>query len=277
MDWGLTRKSVEKLADLRPNVVGCGHGIPMRDGALPDRLKRFRRSLSSAATRALCRRGGGGERSGSGGAAARAIRSGPAGDGRARCSSPGSPWAPAMSKSSCATSLVRQPGLAVASPPEGALLRIQCAAQGRAAPLRASVRSVGVRRIGPVLDEALPGPPCVLPAGAFDLRWSISSGPEVILSAKSSSSFEFATRAIAMCGPEREMIGCAPWPRFPGKSELVVGVGVVVATEIAESLAGLSGSSNGGAWSSGSVVRRYRRTFRSCFHCLPIRCSSARW
>ena len=41
MDWEATQKSIEKLADLRPNVVGCGHGIPMRDGALPDRLKRF--------------------------------------------------------------------------------------------------------------------------------------------------------------------------------------------------------------------------------------------
>ncbi len=41
MDWEATRKSVQTLANLRPNVVGCGHGIPMRDGALPDRLQRF--------------------------------------------------------------------------------------------------------------------------------------------------------------------------------------------------------------------------------------------
>lgn len=41
MDWQATLQSVRKLADLRPNVVGCGHGIPMGDGALPDRLKRF--------------------------------------------------------------------------------------------------------------------------------------------------------------------------------------------------------------------------------------------
>jgi len=41
MDWRATQESIEKLADLRPNVLGCGHGIPMRDGSLPDRLKRF--------------------------------------------------------------------------------------------------------------------------------------------------------------------------------------------------------------------------------------------
>src|SRR5262245_33296924 len=41
MDWQATQESIEKLAELRPNVLGCGHGIPMRDSALPDRLKRF--------------------------------------------------------------------------------------------------------------------------------------------------------------------------------------------------------------------------------------------
>ena len=41
MDWQATRESVKRLAELRPNVVGCGHGIPMRDGAVPDRLERF--------------------------------------------------------------------------------------------------------------------------------------------------------------------------------------------------------------------------------------------
>jgi glyoxylase-like metal-dependent hydrolase (beta-lactamase superfamily II) len=41
MDWEATRASVKKLADLRPNVAGCGHGMPMRDGALPERLKDF--------------------------------------------------------------------------------------------------------------------------------------------------------------------------------------------------------------------------------------------
>jgi hypothetical protein len=33
--------SVKELAKLRPNVVGCGHGIPMFDGELPARLDRF--------------------------------------------------------------------------------------------------------------------------------------------------------------------------------------------------------------------------------------------
>ena len=41
MDWSATRQSVAKLADLRPNVVACGHGIPMSDGTLADRLQRF--------------------------------------------------------------------------------------------------------------------------------------------------------------------------------------------------------------------------------------------
>ena len=35
-DWNATRESVNRLADLRPNVAGCGHGIPMRDSGLPD-------------------------------------------------------------------------------------------------------------------------------------------------------------------------------------------------------------------------------------------------
>ena len=41
MDWSATRRSVEKLAELRPNVAGCGHGIPISAGDLPDRLLRF--------------------------------------------------------------------------------------------------------------------------------------------------------------------------------------------------------------------------------------------
>ena len=40
-DWNATRESVNRLADLRPNVAGCGHGIPMRDSGLPERLERF--------------------------------------------------------------------------------------------------------------------------------------------------------------------------------------------------------------------------------------------
>jgi glyoxylase-like metal-dependent hydrolase (beta-lactamase superfamily II) len=41
IDWQATRESVEKLASLLPKVVACGHGIPLRNGDLPDRLKRF--------------------------------------------------------------------------------------------------------------------------------------------------------------------------------------------------------------------------------------------
>ena len=44
-DWEATRRSVQKLAKLRPNVLGCGHGVPMSDGELPTRLSRFAESF----------------------------------------------------------------------------------------------------------------------------------------------------------------------------------------------------------------------------------------
>jgi glyoxylase-like metal-dependent hydrolase (beta-lactamase superfamily II) len=40
-DWDATRNSVKELSRLRPNVVGAGHGIPMRDTELPARMERF--------------------------------------------------------------------------------------------------------------------------------------------------------------------------------------------------------------------------------------------
>lgn len=40
-DWQATDASVKALAALHPNVVGCGHGIPMSDPELPARLNRF--------------------------------------------------------------------------------------------------------------------------------------------------------------------------------------------------------------------------------------------
>ena len=40
-DWEATRSSVKTLAELRPNVVGCGHGIPISDPELPPRLLGF--------------------------------------------------------------------------------------------------------------------------------------------------------------------------------------------------------------------------------------------
>jgi glyoxylase-like metal-dependent hydrolase (beta-lactamase superfamily II) len=40
-DWEATRLSVKELAKLRPNVAGCGHGIPRCDAELPARLERF--------------------------------------------------------------------------------------------------------------------------------------------------------------------------------------------------------------------------------------------
>lgn len=41
MDWQATHESIQKLASLRPNVIGCGHGIPMTSAAVPERLQRF--------------------------------------------------------------------------------------------------------------------------------------------------------------------------------------------------------------------------------------------
>jgi glyoxylase-like metal-dependent hydrolase (beta-lactamase superfamily II) len=41
MDWDDARRSVHKLADLRPTVAACGHGRPMQDPGLRDRLKTF--------------------------------------------------------------------------------------------------------------------------------------------------------------------------------------------------------------------------------------------
>lgn len=40
-DWQATASSVRQLAQLRPNVAGCGHGIPRQDPDLPQRLARF--------------------------------------------------------------------------------------------------------------------------------------------------------------------------------------------------------------------------------------------
>lgn len=40
-DWQATRGSVEKLASLQPNVVGCGHGVPISSPELPAEMARF--------------------------------------------------------------------------------------------------------------------------------------------------------------------------------------------------------------------------------------------
>ncbi|MGI8965708.1 MAG: MBL fold metallo-hydrolase [Limisphaerales bacterium] len=40
-DWDATRSSVKQLAKLRPNIVGCGHGVPRCEADLPTRLARF--------------------------------------------------------------------------------------------------------------------------------------------------------------------------------------------------------------------------------------------
>ena len=41
IDWPRARASLKKMAALRPNVVGAGHGSPMSDSDLSDRLERF--------------------------------------------------------------------------------------------------------------------------------------------------------------------------------------------------------------------------------------------
>jgi glyoxylase-like metal-dependent hydrolase (beta-lactamase superfamily II) len=40
-DWEATTASVRALSALRPNVVGCGHGVPISDSEAPGRLERF--------------------------------------------------------------------------------------------------------------------------------------------------------------------------------------------------------------------------------------------
>ena len=40
-DWDATEQSVNDLAKLRPNVVGAGHGIPISDGQVAERLQRY--------------------------------------------------------------------------------------------------------------------------------------------------------------------------------------------------------------------------------------------
>jgi glyoxylase-like metal-dependent hydrolase (beta-lactamase superfamily II) len=41
IDWKSARSSLKELASLRPNVLGCGHGAPISDSDLPERLERF--------------------------------------------------------------------------------------------------------------------------------------------------------------------------------------------------------------------------------------------
>lgn len=41
IDWDAARASLKVLAGLRPNVVGCGHGLPITDSNLAERLEKF--------------------------------------------------------------------------------------------------------------------------------------------------------------------------------------------------------------------------------------------
>jgi glyoxylase-like metal-dependent hydrolase (beta-lactamase superfamily II) len=40
-DWNAARSSVKQLASLRPNTVGCSHGIPISHSDLPERMQAF--------------------------------------------------------------------------------------------------------------------------------------------------------------------------------------------------------------------------------------------
>jgi glyoxylase-like metal-dependent hydrolase (beta-lactamase superfamily II) len=55
-DWDATRLSVKELANLRPNVAGCGHGIPRCDSELPARLERFSERFRAPRTGRYVRR-----------------------------------------------------------------------------------------------------------------------------------------------------------------------------------------------------------------------------
>jgi hypothetical protein len=48
--------SVKELAKLRPNVVGCGHGIPRCDADLPAQLERFAERFRAPRTGRYVRR-----------------------------------------------------------------------------------------------------------------------------------------------------------------------------------------------------------------------------
>ncbi len=40
-NWSSALSSLKELANLRPNVLGCGHGVPISDSDLPERLEHF--------------------------------------------------------------------------------------------------------------------------------------------------------------------------------------------------------------------------------------------
>lgn len=56
-DWDATRSSVKELANLRPNVAACGHGIPRCDANLPQRLELFAQRFRAPQTGRYIRSG----------------------------------------------------------------------------------------------------------------------------------------------------------------------------------------------------------------------------
>jgi glyoxylase-like metal-dependent hydrolase (beta-lactamase superfamily II) len=45
IDWVAAQSSIKELANLRSNVAGCGHGIPMTDPNLPERMHTFAQQM----------------------------------------------------------------------------------------------------------------------------------------------------------------------------------------------------------------------------------------
>jgi glyoxylase-like metal-dependent hydrolase (beta-lactamase superfamily II) len=41
IDWREARRSINRLADLRPSVVGCGHGNPITEGDVAKQFAKF--------------------------------------------------------------------------------------------------------------------------------------------------------------------------------------------------------------------------------------------
>jgi hypothetical protein len=41
IDWERTHASIKELASSRPNVAGCGHGVPISASDLPGRMQAF--------------------------------------------------------------------------------------------------------------------------------------------------------------------------------------------------------------------------------------------
>lgn len=48
-DWAAARDSIEQLAELQPKVIAAGHGLPMRNGDVADKLRSFAQRFTAPA------------------------------------------------------------------------------------------------------------------------------------------------------------------------------------------------------------------------------------